>query len=164
MPGQINYCQSCGHRMGQREIEHKLRPSCPSCGYVAFVDPKVATVAIVPMDGKLVLVRRGIEPALGAWAFPSGYVDRGEVLEEAAAREVSEETGLDVRVTGLVGVYSEAGNPVVLAVYAARPVGGNLKAGGDAQEVGLFATDDLPPLPFPHDYEILRDWRKKGQG
>ena len=96
---------------------------------------------------------------MGRWAFPSGYVDRGEALEEAAAREVREETGLEVRVTRLVGVYSRPGDAVILAVYAAERVGGSLLAGADAEEVGLFSADELPPLPFPYDYDILRDWR-----
>ena len=156
---QINFCQRCGGALAEKEIEGRARRYCPACGFVVFLDPKVAAAGLVQVDGRLVLVRRGIEPAMGRWAFPSGYVDRGESLEEAAAREVREETGLEVRVTRLVGVYSRPGDAVILAVYAAERVGGSLLAGADAEEVGLFSTDELPPLPFPHDYDILRDWR-----
>ncbi len=159
MQQQINFCQRCGAALAEKEIEGRGRHYCPACGFVVFLDPKVAAAVLVEVDGRLVLVKRGIEPALGRWAFPSGYVDRGEALEEAAAREVREETGLDVRVTRLVGVYSRSGDAVILAVYVAERVGGSLLAGADAEEVGLFSADDLPPLPFPHDYEILRDWR-----
>lgn len=159
MPVGINYCQRCGARLGLRKVEGKERPVCPRCGQVVFLDPKVAAVVLISLDGKLVLVRRGIEPALGRWSFPSGYVDRGERVEDAAVREVLEETGLEVEVNRLVGLYSSRGSAVILAVYSARVVGGRLRPGSEVQEVGLFDLDDLPPLPFPHDYRILRDWR-----
>ena len=159
MSGDVNFCQRCGHSLTRKKIEGKTRPYCPSCGYIVFLDPKVAAVVLVSMDGKLVLVQRDIKPALGHWAFPSGYVDRGEVVEDGAKREVREETGLDVQLDGFVGLYSSANSPVVLAVYSAHPAGGKLIAGQEVQQVALFSPDELPPLPFPHDYQILEDWK-----
>ena len=156
---EVNFCQRCGHALADEEIENRVRPHCPSCGYVVFLDPKIAAVVLVSTDGKLVLVRRGMEPAIGRWSFPSGYVDRGEVVEDAAIREVKEETGLDVDLAGLVGLYSRTDYPVVLAVYSAGVVGGSLRAGSEVQEVALFPPDELPPLPFPHDDQILEDWK-----
>ncbi len=145
--------------MVDRAVERKTRRACPACGFIAFQDPKVAAAVLVLMDGGLVLVKRGVAPAIGRWAFPSGYIDRGESVEDGAIREVGEETGLIVRTTGLVGLYSENGSAVILAAYSAQVMGGTLTAGHDADEVGTFALDDLPPLPFPHDDRILRDWR-----
>jgi ADP-ribose pyrophosphatase YjhB (NUDIX family) len=72
---------------------------------------------------------------------------------------MQEETGLAVSITGLVGVYSETGSPVILAVYSAEVIGGNLSPGHDADEAATFPISDLPSLPFPHDDQILRDWR-----
>lgn len=162
MGREIRFCQLCGGRLAEKQVEDTVRPCCESCGHVVFLDPKIAAAALILTEGKLVLVRRGIEPAVGRWAFPSGYVDRGEAVEEAALREVKEETGLDVELSGLVGLYSRRGSSVVLAVYAADAVGGTLRPGGDAQEVALFPLDGLPPLPFPHDERILADWRALG--
>ena len=159
MTQDIKYCQRCGHALGRREIENRDRPYCPSCGYVVFLDPKLAAVVLVRRNGGLVLVRRAIEPAIGRWSFPSGYVDRGEVVEDAARREVKEETGLDVRLDGFVGLYSRSDSPLVLAVFSAAIIGGELRAGHEVEEVGTFAPEELPPLPFPHDYEILADWK-----
>ncbi len=156
------FCERCGERLARKQIEHRLLPCCPGCGHVAFLDPKVAAVMLATLDEKLLLVRRAIEPALGRWSFPAGYVDRGEVLEEAAAREVREETGLQVRVGVLVGVYSKQGSPVVLAVYSGQVTGGTIEAGPEVHEVALFPPDRLPPLPFPHDEQILSDWRSLG--
>jgi len=115
---------------------------------------------IVPRGDGIVLGRRAIDPGRGAWSFPSGYVDRGEVLEEAAVREVREEIGLDVAIEGLVGVYSSAGEAVVLAVYAAREVGGVLEPGPEMSELGIFPPDELPPMAFSHDQRIIADWAR----
>ena len=157
--GEFNFCQRCGGRLEEKLIENLLRPHCPACGYVVFLDPKVAAVVIVTDGSGLVMVKRGVDPQYGRWAFPSGYVDRGEVVEAAAIREVKEETGLDVELDRLIGVYSLEGNPVVLVVYSAHIVGGEVEVGHDALAVRTFALEDLPALPFPHDEQIMRDWK-----
>ena len=153
------FCQYCGGGLETKQVEGRPRPRCSDCGITVFQDPKLAAVTLVARDGKLVLVRRGVEPHIGRWSFPSGYVDRGERVEDAAVRETLEETGLHVRLTGLVGLYSETDRPVALAVYAAEVVCGELAAGHDAQGADFFDIDRLPPLPFAHDYRILEDWK-----
>ena len=155
----VSYCARCGHALVVQELHGRPRPRCPSCGHIVFLEPKLAAVVLVAIDGKLVLVRRANEPALGEWSFPSGYVDRGEAVEDAAAREVREETGLEVEVTRLLGIYSRADDPVVLAAYAAEVVGGTMQAGDEVSDIDLFDPDALPPLPFFHDASILSDWR-----
>ena len=158
MPGEFNFCQRCGEWLEEKHIEGMARPHCPACGYVVFLDPKVAAVALVVDGNGLVMVKRGVEPQYGKWAFPSGYVDRGEVVEAAAIREVKEETGLDVELERLIGVYSLEGNPVVLVVYSALVVGGFVAVGHDALAVKTFHLDEMPALPFPHDDQIMKDW------
>ena len=159
MQREPRYCQYCGGDLETEQVDGRPRPRCPQCGLTVFEDPKLAAVTLVGREGKLALVRRGVEPHLGRWSFPSGFVDRGERVEDAAVRETLEETGLHVRLTGLVGLYSDTGHPVALAVYAAEVVCGELMAGHDAQEADFFDIDSLPPLPFPHDYRILQDWK-----
>ena len=154
----VRFCQQCGAELGRREFEGTDRPYCQACGHIVFFDPKLAAVVLTEIDGKLLMVRRGVEPQMGRWAFPSGYVDRGESAETAACREVVEETGMIVEVERLLGVYSSDGRDVVLIAFAARVTGGSMKAGHDAQEVGLFDPEDLTDMPFPHDSDILRDW------
>jgi 8-oxo-dGTP diphosphatase len=132
------------------------RPTCPACGYVHFDDPKVAVGVVLERDGQILLTRRGNEPRVGYWSFPSGFVDAGEMLEEAAAREVREETGLDVAVGRLIGVYSARGDRTVFVAYAGRIEGGELKAGRECMEVAFFPPDALPELAFPHDADVLR--------
>ena len=81
------------------------------------------------------------------------------MVEQAAAREVWEETGLRVEPGELVGLFSEEGDPVIVAVYNARATGGALEAGPEALEVGFFDIDDLPELAFPRDREVLAKWK-----
>ena len=131
---------------------------CVGCGRVIYSDPKVAVAAIVPMDSGIVLLKRAIEPQIGMWSFPSGYVDRGEKLELALEREVLEECGLVVKVDRLVGVYSEEGQAVVLVVYQADVVDGKLIAGDETYEARVFDLEAMPELAFEHDDRIVRDW------
>ena len=115
---------------------------------------------MVEIDGKLLLVRRGIQPAFGKWSFPSGYVNRGEQVERAVEREVLEETGLKVRADWLVGLYSEPGKTVVLAVYSATVTGGLLIAGDETLEARTFPHNQLPELAFNGDENIVQEWLK----
>ena len=154
------YCQSCGHPLADRMVGGVHRPVCTACGLVAYADPKLAAVVLASLSGDLLLVRRDIEPHVGKWSFPSGYVDRGEVVESAAVREVKEETNMDVEIVGLIGLYSSDGSPVALAAYAATVVGGELRPGAEAQDARFFRQDELPAFPFPHDDQILGDWRR----
>ncbi len=152
------FCPSCGEVLAKTEMEGYLRPICESCGFVYYLDPKVAVAVIVPYGDGIVLGRRAIDPGMGAWSFPSGYVNRGEVLEEAAIREVEEEVGLEVAIDGLVGVYSSAGETVVLVVYSGSVVGGDLEAGPEMSELGIFPPDRFPAMAFSHDRQIIADW------
>lgn len=133
---------------------------CVECDRIIYSDPKVAVAAIIPMDGGIVLLKRAIEPQIGKWSFPSGYVDRGEKLEKALEREVLEECGLDVRVEWLVGVYSDEGQAVVLVVYHANVVNGDLVAGDETLDAQIFDSDSMPELAFEHDSRIVHDWRE----
>ena len=160
MASDYTYCHRCGEVLGEERVAGALRPKCGACGEVVFLDPKLAVVVIVSQDSQILMVKRDIDPMMGRWSFPSGYVDRGEVVEEAAVREVREETNVDVSLDALLGVYSRRGAPVVLVAYAASIVGGCPSPGDEAQAVKLFAADDLPPLPFPDDAKIIADWRR----
>jgi len=105
------------------------------------------------------MVQRAIEPAIGKWSFPSGYVNRGEKVELAVKREVLEECGLEVNVGRLVGLYSEEGNSIILVVYEAQITGGKLEsADHETLDVKVFGVDDLPELAFEHDRGIVADW------
>ena len=136
-----------------------LRCDDDACGYAWYRDPKVAVGVVVEDDaGRILLVRRNHEPCMGQWAFPSGFVDAGEVLEDAATREVREEANVEARIEALLGAYSEADEPVIFIAYAGRMVSGTPAPGDEAIEVALFASADLPPLAFVHDDRVVAAW------
>jgi ADP-ribose pyrophosphatase YjhB (NUDIX family) len=157
----MNFCPRCGHRLTEQEAYGRLRPVCPGCGHVVFRGPKLAAGALVVQDGKLLFNQRDIDPGLGKWGLPAGYVELGERVEEAATREVFEETGLEVRLEGLVGVYTSLEPGVVLVIYQASIVGGKLLAGHETQAVGFFPPEALPDLAFEQNRQIIADWRDK---
>lgn len=158
------FCPACASLLEAKEISGRERPVCPGCGRVVYYDPKVAATCILERNGKVLLMRRATQPGMGLWCMPGGYVDRGEVVEEAAAREVLEETGLEVSVGHLVGLFSEREHPVMVAAYAAREAGGRLKPGPETLEISFFSLDDLPPLAFPRDKQILARWLELRDG
>lgn len=133
---------------------------CQSCSYIQYLNPRVASGAIVRQNGKLLLLRRGIEPAYGKWVFPGGFVDAGETLEGAAIRESMEEAGIEVSIEALIGAYSYDGSPVVIIVYAGKIVGGEPQALDESIGIKFFDREDIPwdDLAFPSTKESLEEY------
>ena len=159
MTGSDKFCSGCGSRLAMQELEGQQRPVCPRCGRVVYYDPKLAAACVIERAGEVLMVRRAVQTGYGLWSMPGGYVDRGEPVETAAAREVREEAGLVVEIGPLIGLFSDAGNPVVVAAYAATETGGVLAPGPESLDVGYFPVEGLPPLAFPRDEQIIRRWR-----
>lgn len=129
------------------------------------ITPSLAADAIIELIDRpgrpIVLIERA-HPPLG-WAIPGGFVDVGETVEQAATREAREETGLEVRLTALLGIYSDPSRDprghTVTAVYVAEAVGAP-NAADDARHCQIFLPDDLPqPLAFDHA-QVLDDYRQ----
>ena len=157
------FCPRCGGALERRLLKpaEPERPVCVQCGFVFYLDPKIAVGTIIRMDnGRLVLVRRAIEPGYGKWVFPGGYVDRGEPLTTAAIREAREECGLDVRLDGLVNIYSYPRRAPVIVVYAATALGGELCCDDEGLEAAEFTGETIPwqELAFRSTVEGLRDY------
>lgn len=155
------FCQRCGGATEQREVEGRLRPVCTNCGGVTYLDPKLAVAVVIERDGEILLGKRGAntrEP--GKWSFPAGFVERGEVVEQAAAREVFEETGLRVEIGPMLGFFSREGETVALAVYAATGFSGEPVASDDLEALAWFTMAGLPELAFPHDPQIVANWQR----
>jgi len=158
----VKFCNQCGTAVEERMAFGKMRAVCPACNTVHFEDPKVAVGVVVSHLGGIVLGKRNHEPKMGSWSFPSGFVEVGELLELAAARECEEETGLKVRIDRLLGAYSTPGERVIFIAFAGTAVGGVMEAGEECQDVQVFAPDAMPDMAFPHDGAILEAWSRGG--
>ena len=127
-------------------------------------DRVALTVDAVITDpaGRVLVMDRGTEPCPGTWVLPGGYVDPGETVEQACMREVREELGLDVRLTGLIGIYSEPGRDprgsVVSVAYRAEVVGGTLTVTAEARAHRWLEPGENVPMGFDHA-RILADHR-----
>ena len=156
------FCVRCGGRL-ELKLVKKGEPErlvCQDCSYIQYLNPRIASGAIVRQNGKLLLLRRGIEPAYGKWVFPGGFVDAGETLEGAARRESMEEAGIDVSIEGLVGAYSYEGSPVVILVYAGEIVGGEPRALDESIGIDFFERDQIPwdDLAFPSTRDSIKEY------
>jgi ADP-ribose pyrophosphatase YjhB (NUDIX family) len=159
----FRFCPACGGPLEPRQLKagDPMRPVCARCGYVHYLDPKVAVgTVIVTGEDEIVLVRRAIEPGYGLWVFPGGYVDRGEEITVAAIREAREESGLEVRLDGLINIYSYPGRPIVVIVYKASVVTGRLQVDEESIEARLFSRAEIPwnQLAFRSTREALEDF------
>ena len=123
--------------------------------------PHIAVGAIVIRDGSLLMVRRGQEPGLGLWTLPGGRVEKDEYLHEAVAREVLEETGLEVTPSALVGILEVVGDPhYVILDFAATAAGGDdPTAAGDAAEARWVPLEEIHDMECtPRFVETLTSW------
>jgi len=157
----FNFCPRCGAAVTHEERFGKVRPVCRQCGWIHFVDPKVAAAVLVIHAGRVLLVRRVNEPFRGLWTLPAGFVNGGEDPAEAAERECLEETGLSVRVTRVFDIVSGRehlrGADFVI-VYQADLLGGVMKADDDADAVEWFDRENLPPLAFRATQKVLQSF------
>lgn len=152
----------------------EYREPCPHCGKdvimyrnpVPTVDVVIFVPGVKPEEDGVVLIER-LNPPPG-WALPGGFVDYGESCEQAAIREMKEETNLDVRLTGVLGVYSDpARDPrhhTMSVVYTgvAEDIS-KLEAGDDAGKAQVFLLTDLPKLAFDHGMIVEDFCRRHGR-
>jgi ADP-ribose pyrophosphatase YjhB (NUDIX family) len=159
------WCPRCRAPLAPVERADRRRPVCAACGFTFFANPGVGAATVVRDElDRVLLVRR---PRGGRWCFPCGFVEWGEDVRAAAARETWEEAGLEVTVGEVLQVASNFHDPrkPTIGVWfaatrldpAAVPV-----AGDDAAAVGWFELSALPPLAFPTDVELLRRLARVG--
>jgi 8-oxo-dGTP diphosphatase len=162
---EYEFCPRCGNRLGVRLLKRgdPERLVCESCGFVFYLGPKLVAGAIVELDGGIVLIQRDIEPGYGKWTFPGGFVERGERAEDAARREVLEESGLEIEVGGIIGLYTYDGQIPAIAVFAAEVTGGEPTPLDETMDVRSFPRGALPwtEMAFPSTEHALKDYLRK---
>lgn len=162
-PDEVRFCALCGGAMESRIVlpDRKRHHVCSRCGFVHFLGPKLVAGCLVVDSARVLLLRRGIEPALGRWTFPGGYVDLGETPEHAAARETLEEVGMNVQISRVFGLYTDPESPhVSVAVFLANSGDDPPSNSHEALETRYFAPGEIPweEIAFPTTAAALRDW------
>lgn len=159
----LQHCARCGGRLGYGPVPGEERPRycCSDCGHVTYVNPRlVATALPITDDGRLVLIRRAIPPGVGTWAQPGGFLEADETVIEGAVRETLEETGLHIEPTEIVGIYPQPRAAVVIVVYRADVISGEMVVTEETLEVQAFELDELPwdGIGFNTSLWALRDY------
>ena len=126
------------------EGDNRTRLVCPDCGYIHYQNPKVVVGAVCTWENKILLCRRAIEPRLGFWTIPAGFLELNESTAEGAAREVWEEARAKVEMDGLIGVYDIPHISQVYVVYRAHMTTPEFAPGPESQDVVLSDWDDIP--------------------
>ena len=151
------------------EDDNRERMICAECGFIDYQNPKVVVGSVVVADGKILMCRRAIEPRRGFWTLPAGYLELGETLEEGAAREAMEEAAADIRLDGILGVFSIARIGQVQVIFRGRFTNEAVPAfgpGEESLEVALFAWEDIPwtSIAFPSVHWALNAWNERRAG
>jgi 8-oxo-dGTP diphosphatase len=163
----VKFCPRCGTELSKMVRWGVERPVCLSCDWVFFPDPKVAAAVLIQKNTKVLLVRRTNNPRRGYWTLPVGFVDAGEDPARAGERECLEETGLKIKITNLLEVYSGQEHPRgahIIIVYQGEIIEGDIRAGDDVDQVGYFDVESLPPLAFKTTQTIISRFTSEDRG
>lgn len=157
-----SFCPRCGTRLPENTPP---RPPCPACGFVHYADPKVTVCVLLLRNSEVLLGKREMEPGKGKWCLPGGFMDYGEEMRAAAAREVREETGLEVEVGDLLQATDWddplTGKKGIALHFAARVLAGEPRAADDLVELAWYPVDALPEMAFPSDGLAIAALRAK---
>jgi ADP-ribose pyrophosphatase YjhB (NUDIX family) len=143
----LRHCARCGGRLEYGPVTGEDRPRyrCTECGHVRYVNPRlVATALPITDDGRVVLIKRAIPPGVGTWAQPGGFLEADETVIQGAIRETLEETGLTIEPTEIIGIYPQPRAAVVIVVYRADIISGEMVVTAETLDVRAFEIDELP--------------------
>jgi ADP-ribose pyrophosphatase YjhB (NUDIX family) len=150
-------CPRCGHEL---ELRDRLHRACPACGSEYWANSAPAVQGVLERDGRVLLAKRAIEPRLGHWDLPGGFLEEGEDALDGLRREFREETGLDVSPAGWLGAFLDPyQNYFVLGLTWVVHADGEPIAADDVAELRWFGRDELPDeMAFASQERVLRAW------
>ncbi len=161
----FRFCPRCRTELVVAPIEDAIRPHCSACGYIYYQNPAPAAGAVIVVDDAILLVQRSVNPRRGDWCIPAGFIEWTEHPQQTAVRELKEETGLEISLTGMFDIFFGMDDPrthAVLILYLARIIGGTPIPGDDAMDVRWFPFDRLPDnIAFQAHRDALALYRKR---
>jgi len=142
----LNFCSHCGQPVALRvpEGDHLPRYVCTGCGRIHYQNPRIVAGCVPEHEGRILLCRRAIEPRLGYWTIPAGFMENGETIEDAARRESAEEAEAHVEIGSLLAVVSVLHADQVHVMFRARLPEPRFGAGRESLEVMLCDEADIP--------------------
>lgn len=153
----MNFCSECGHPVSQQipEGDTRRRFVCAACQTIHYQNPRIVTGCLAIFEDKILLCKRAIEPRLGLWTLPAGYMENGETTTEGALRETLEEANARVDIINLYTLFSLPHISQVYMFFLATLRDLNFSAGLESLDVNLFGEEEIPwqQLAFP----IVRD-------
>ncbi len=155
------YCPMCKGNLEWRQLDGKKRLQCIECNWINYINP-VPAVACLARDGqgRVLLVKRAVEPEKGKWSVPAGFMELEETSGEAVLRELKEETGLTGSINRLIGVYTQGSSNygAVLSIgYLVDIEGGELEAGDDSEAAEFRRINNIEEIPFESHRQMLKD-------
>ena len=149
-----NFCSHCGHQSIVFLTPHndtRVRKVCHYCQTVHYENPKIVVGAVTTFEDKFLLCKRAIEPQLGLWTYPAGFLENGESLEEGAQREAYEEAFVEIDISHLIGTYSLTRINQIHIIYAATMSKPEFNSSVETSEVVLIEKNEIPweKLAFP---------------
>ena len=142
----MNFCSQCGSRVAQRipPGDHLPRFVCDACGTIHYQNPRVVVGCVPEHEGRILICKRAIEPRLGYWTVPAGFMENGETLQQGAARESQEEAMAEVEIGSLLTVVSVVGAHQVHVFFRATLRSPGCGAGPESLEVKLVLPEEIP--------------------
>ena len=165
MKPEFKFCPLCSSVLSKKRIDFKERPYCKECGWINYDNPLPVTVSIaINANNEVLITRRNLEPGLGEWAFPGGFIEVGETAWESCLRELKEETGVEGIVEELLGVYiqktEEYGDLIVLG-YRVKALSSDIIISNEVKEAKFIGWSELPYIPFSTHREMAKSFLKK---
>jgi 8-oxo-dGTP diphosphatase len=154
-------CRYCGQNIGKKKEDGTIRDFCSTCGIFLYDNPSPVVSVILLKDRDILLVKRGKKPYKGKWCLPSGFAETGESVEQAALRELEEETGVKGSITGLVDVDSCVNyfyGDLIFLTFEAEQIGGNPYPGDDATDLRYFPIMEIPKLAFSSNIKAVETY------
>jgi len=155
-------CPLCGDSLISKAIEGRDRKICENCNWIYYKNPLPAVACLASnKKGEILLIKRAVEPYMGEWCIPGGFIEIDETLEEAGVRELEEETGIKGRAGDVIGAYIQKSRMygavlivgLEFTIEEALPV-----AGDDAREARFTPLDSIPDIPLESHRKLLRKY------
>jgi 8-oxo-dGTP diphosphatase len=164
MRGKVRFCPRCGGRTKKIIVGETKRDTCPSCREIFYDNPLSAVAVVAEKDGRVLFIKRNVQPAKGMWALPGGFIEQGESVEKAAIREFREETGLKAKKAEIIKVVTTHTMYFkTLIIFGLKVTGftGKMHAGDDACDVKWYNIDKIPGITFPAHKLFVRKVKKQ---